>query len=586
MKVLSLRVENILSIKNVELDFQDHGLMLVEGWNYDDGRANGAGKTAIFNALSFALYGKLPRKITASEVLRKGTKKGYAEADILVGGNTYTVRRERPKALSFKKDGESVTMTQEEFEYKIKLSYDQFLISMYTAQQSSNKFLDLNDTQKKDFLLQLMNLNEFAMCRKTAELEVKELNQKIDEENIKLEKAKSKIDAYSESTDVEYSQNIISNMNASIDKMNTEIQQLQLVSKPNLNQYFELESKLTQKLEKLAAIRAVRNKEHDEFIKLSDQIHQFVPTDPDANCPHCKGELMIQGKSVSKPGDIAIHKANHEAKMNEIKDQMKIKKATIDQYDNELSKDSQLRTLLKKTRDKRDSESSEYNRAKSRMQELINQVSVAKNTIQRETDNINKINELKSKINILKQYVLQAASVISDYTSNRDIYKAVSSMCSPTGAPAYIMDAIVDSFNEIVSDHISLIWPNAAYSLQSYKESKSGDMTAKFSESLIINGKQRSIGSLSGGEQRALSLAIDFAIVDILSQQFGMPMNPIVMDEPFEGLDATGREIVIELLGKLSTARQIWVIDHASEAKSMFSQILRVEKRNGVSSLV
>jgi DNA repair exonuclease SbcCD ATPase subunit len=75
MKVLSLKIENILSIKEAQVDFEDSGLILVEGWNYDDGRANGAGKTAIFNALSFALYGKLPRKITASEILRKGTRR-------------------------------------------------------------------------------------------------------------------------------------------------------------------------------------------------------------------------------------------------------------------------------------------------------------------------------------------------------------------------------------------------------------------------------------------------------------------------------------------------------------------------------
>jgi DNA repair exonuclease SbcCD ATPase subunit len=65
-----------------------------------------------------------------------------------------------------------------------------------------------------------------------------------------------------------------------------------------------------------------------------------------------------------------------------------------------------------------------------------------------------------------------------------------------------------------------------------------------------------------------------------------MPLNPVIMDEPFEGLDATGREIVIELLNKLSMSRQIWVIDHMSESKSMFSTIVRIEKRNGISTIV
>ena len=47
MRILSLEVSNILSIESASLSFEDNGLILVEGWNYDTGRANGAGKTAI-----------------------------------------------------------------------------------------------------------------------------------------------------------------------------------------------------------------------------------------------------------------------------------------------------------------------------------------------------------------------------------------------------------------------------------------------------------------------------------------------------------------------------------------------------------
>jgi DNA repair exonuclease SbcCD ATPase subunit len=247
-------------------------------------------------------------------------------------------------------------MTQEEFEHKIKLSYDQFLISMYTAQQSQNKFLSLNDTQKKDFLLQLMNLHEFAMCKKEAEFEAKSLEQRISDETVKIEKAKSKIDAYNESVDIEYSKQIIDNAAVEIDKMTSEIQELQLVLKPDLSKYFKLETDVQGKLEKLATIRYARNKEHEEFNTLSRMIHPFKPTAPDAECPHCHGELMVQGKSVSKPGDTAIHKANHEAKMNEYREQMKAKKDLIDQYDVQLAQENQLRNLLSKSREKKDQE--------------------------------------------------------------------------------------------------------------------------------------------------------------------------------------------------------------------------------------
>jgi DNA repair exonuclease SbcCD ATPase subunit len=47
MRILSVEIDNILSIEKASLSFDDNGLVLVEGWNYDTQRANGAGKTAM-----------------------------------------------------------------------------------------------------------------------------------------------------------------------------------------------------------------------------------------------------------------------------------------------------------------------------------------------------------------------------------------------------------------------------------------------------------------------------------------------------------------------------------------------------------
>jgi DNA repair exonuclease SbcCD ATPase subunit len=130
-----------------------------------------------------------------------------------------------------------------------------------------------------------------------------------------------------------------------------------------------------------------------------------------------------------------------------------------------------------------------------------------------------------------------------------------------------------------------LIWPSAKYELQAFKEKKDGSKAAKFSEVLTIGGKECSIGALSGGQQRALSLALDFAVRDVIDGHFGISMNPIILDEPFDGLDSVGREVVIHLLESLSVNRNIWVIDHASEAKAMFTDIIRVEKRNEITTV-
>ena len=119
MRILSLEVSNILSIETASISFQDNGLILVEGYNYDTGRANGAGKTAIFNCLAFALYDKIPRKITASEILRRGSKSGSTTVSVLCGEDVWEVKRSRPKGVQFSKNGTQQDITQEEFELKI-----------------------------------------------------------------------------------------------------------------------------------------------------------------------------------------------------------------------------------------------------------------------------------------------------------------------------------------------------------------------------------------------------------------------------------------------------------------------------------
>src|ERR1035437_10547238 len=125
MRVLSLKIQNILSIEDSTIYFENTGLVLVEGWNYDTQRANGAGKTAIFNCLSFALYDKLPRKITASEILRRGCKSGSVRVVVVCGQEEWTVMRSRPKGVAFYRGQVPAEITQEEWEANLRLNYEQ-----------------------------------------------------------------------------------------------------------------------------------------------------------------------------------------------------------------------------------------------------------------------------------------------------------------------------------------------------------------------------------------------------------------------------------------------------------------------------
>lgn len=588
MKILSVKGENLLSLGKFEVTFGDSGLVLVEGWNYDDNRANGAGKTAIFNLISLGLYQKLPRKINISETLKHGEKNGYVEVNVLAGDKKYTAFYGRPKKRLFRKDDQEVDMTQEEFESTIGLTYDQFLTSMYTAQGGGNKFLDKNDTDKKKFLLDLMNLNDFTECKRAADQKIKELNKLIGELNLKNEKAKSKIEAYSEQDLDEVGlMSEVEKLQSEIVDLKRKVNQVDSVEKPDLSKFIDLENKIQQKKNHFSQLRGQRATLSAQYQK--DKANASLPfkeSEPDAACPSCSSNLSIRGKTVVLHEDQSALKKQHEDHCNTLMDLVKELKVKIDEIDKELYEEKNIKTLEDQLKDKKAKQLSDYNEAQQRRYDLMSLIKTKDMKIANLKKQIANVQDTKQKVQTLKEFVKKSNHKILSLQKECTVYEEVSNMFSPTGAPAYVMDSIVDTFNESVNEHITLIWPSASYELRSHKEKATGDVVAKFSDTLIINGNQQSIGAMSGGEARAFSLAIDFAIIDILNKQFGLPLSPIVMDEPFEGLDAAGREVVIELLEKLAVNRQIWVVDHASESKAMFSDILRVEKRNGTSKIV
>jgi exonuclease SbcC len=572
MKILSASINNILSIENAHVDFDDNGLMLVQGWNYDVGRSNGAGKTAIFNAITYALFDKLPRKVTATEILRRGCKTGHVELCIEVGGDRYVVRRSRPKGVVVSKGGQTLTITQEGWERILGLNYNQFIISMYCAQGTTTRFLSINDSDKKQFLLQLLNLEEFSSCKLIADNKVKLFESELDAFKSKIDVIDSKIDAYNESLVDENVINYHYQMGQkAIKDMTAELINVQSVPRPDLSKYQKLEDDLATKRTELTQAKTKREIYLDQFRRTQSKIKPFIAT---SACKACGQSIDASSAQIQHHTEVC----GHELELSSLK-------AKIDECDALLIREQQINELYSKLKNKKKDESREYEISSIKSAELQSQILNKQRELKELNLKLQNNLELESKIKVLRKSRTHIANVKASKLREIELYRTVSAIYSPTGAQAYILDSVIDSFNERIQEYVNLLWSNMTYELQSYKENVKGDVSAKFSELLVMDGKSISIGSLSGGEFRALSLCVDFALVNVMERQFGISMSPIVLDEVFDGLDASGKELMIELLETISKDRQIVVIDHASEVAASFSKVLRVEKRNGISSI-
>jgi DNA repair exonuclease SbcCD ATPase subunit len=569
MKINSLEVENILSIEKATVTFGDSGLVLVEGFDFDTNRANGAGKSAIFNSISYGLFDKIPRKITKSEILRHGTKSGFSMVNLTTdAGENLSVKRARPGGTEFFKNGVKVEMTQQEFESKLNIGYDQFLSTMYNAQDSSNRFISLDDRDKKEFILKIMNLESFDVHKKSLTAELNVLSSRRDILKVKMEGYRNTLAAYkTQIVDVGALEVDIFDKQLAIQEYLEVLKGLELIQTPDISKYLAIESQIEQKLLNFIHTRMSADNKRKELTNLRNK-------KPSAHCPDCGIGLKVAGTILVKVEDeTQIH--------NEIQGLI----SDIKSLEDDLLKEDEIKELSKKIKLKKQEEYQDFNNAKVSIANTRNAIESKNKEIASLSDQIARNDQIKEKVQVLIEDIKSAQDELLSITSEEDIIKTVAAFFDPSGAPAYIMDTVIDSFNDAVSDYVSVIWPNASYSLQSYKENKDKSISTKFSESLIMGGKQTSVGSLSGGEFRALSLATDFAIVDVMASKFSIDLNPIILDEPFNGLDSAGKELVIDLLNQIAIKRQVWVVDHSSESKALFSRTVRVEKKNGVSDI-
>jgi DNA repair exonuclease SbcCD ATPase subunit len=582
MRIKRLEIENILSIETATIDFPDIGLMLVDGWNHDTESANGAGKSSIFTALSWGLFGEYPRGVSVTGIVRTGTRKSRVVVEVELSNEcTIRVARCRPTQNQFFNN--DIEITEAEFKQRLNVTYEQFLLAQYFAQGLGQRFLDLNDTGRKDLILTLMRAQNFANAKFILDAKIKAGDNKLNELTTRSVAATSRMEAYRESL-VDESE-LLTREAELKDSIRAHLDAVKKIELPSTDNVVHIKGLLADYYSMLEEILAQRGEVKTLMQNLKDLDKQKPPEDHhDYSCPSCESILDEVG------GELVKHDSNsHVLKVAAWLDRKQTNRdvlvGKIDSLNAHLSKESHIRasiedceTRLQDIKNANSTVLSRYAELKTRVDERVKELEGVKIDIARNRDLLNKIMLLDEEV--------KAISIdISNLSVSLDTMKTASQTLSNTGIPAYIMDSVVDAFNDKVQQYLQYIWPQVTYSLNTFRESKSGAVTAKMSDSLTIDGQPYSLGALSGGERKCLSLAIDFAILDVISQYTGATLSPIILDEPFDHLDASNRARTINLLRELSKDRLIIVVDHAAESQALFDQTITVSKRSGISSV-
>jgi DNA repair exonuclease SbcCD ATPase subunit len=528
MNLSNIEIKNFYSIGDISLEFNDSGIVFVEGKNKDIGGSNGSGKSSIFEAIVWGLYGKTIRKSTEEALVNNKHKKECLVRIKLDNGRVVIERTRRPNFLRFIVNGddrtqESITATQAEVEKYFNLNYKTFVASTVWGQQNDFDFISASLEDKRIILKNFLNLDEVFKMRdkikdykSTQSSVLKSKDALINEYNKNIKDIESKVKAANEKIDtIKRNNNLIGNITLeSIEQLEAKKRNLEkeYSDLSNSKSSVETEIKVIQKEIK-------NNKDHE----VCYQCNSILNKKPDNWKDACNQDLLRLEDQLQKlTGDCNFYKSQ----LNNI---------NIPISSSDFKKLDELHSL---------------------------QVS------------IQTLNNLK------EQYNSNLSGVYTDkgtVTKDIDILKFWEIVFSEQGFVKYIIRNVLNYFNDRCNHYLSY--------------TTNGKFMVMFDDSLqekvFVNGEEIIFASLSGGERKKINFAVLLALQGLLGFTNKNKFNLLLLDEVVESIDDESIQGIYNLLQELSKDKLILVITHNSTLKDLLAEHSKISlvKKNGITRL-
>jgi len=169
-RLMGISIIDFLSIGEIEYNVVN-GFTLVSGRN-DIFDSNGSGKTSMFEAVYWCLFGETTKGLTGNDVVRRGLKDCNVSLKLISENKRFSVTRSRKNGLSILLDGGNGEFKDVADGYKLidaqkilesLLGFDKtiFLSSCYFSQESLSMFTMLGDADRTNMITKLLGFEKY-----------------------------------------------------------------------------------------------------------------------------------------------------------------------------------------------------------------------------------------------------------------------------------------------------------------------------------------------------------------------------------------------------------------------------------------
>lgn len=320
MKFKTLKVQNFLSIRNVEINLENRGLLLINGKNNDNESLNnnGSGKSSLLESIIFALYGRTLRGLKGDEVVHNITGKNTRVSLEIEDddGSNYTIVRYRKHASNknqsviFKDNVNITPKSESDFnDLVVKILQSDFVTFTASLLYSSEsfKFTMATDAEIKKAFDTMLNLDIFSKCLDKVREEIKKVDGKLFQYD-------SKIEAYAE-----------------------RIESIDVKLKSSEEDRKKYDTELDEKLEKLS-VEATSVIDDIEELQKSVKTQDFELDEYQEKLIESESYLKAVRKKATKLNDLKDELSEAKSHIIELKSSIKSWDSTIDNNEHEIGK--------------------------------------------------------------------------------------------------------------------------------------------------------------------------------------------------------------------------------------------------------
>jgi DNA repair exonuclease SbcCD ATPase subunit len=563
-----IRYKNFLSSGNqfTEIDFEKNHTNLIIG-------TNGAGKSTVLDALTFALFNKPFRKINKPQLVNTTNEKDcLVEIEFSTNSRDYLVRRGiKPNVFDIEVNGQPLHKEADDRanqrileENILKVNYKSFTQIVILGSSTFVPFMQLPTAHRREVIEDLLDIRIFSAMNNLIKDRIRTQKDQVKSLELRKENLKEKM---------KMQQNFIeelenrgnANINANKEKIANLDKEVGIYMIENAKteegiiQYTKEQEEVVGAGEKLVKLNNLRGKISQKVSVITKE-HKFFTEN--TVCPTCTQTIEEEFR-LNRITD-AQNKAKELKKgYEDLEETIKIEQERERQF-----------IALSKEITKLNHEISQNNTRISLNQRQIRDLETEIQTITEQLKNRNTEHE---KLEEFKENLQKTFEDLSKKKEEIVYYDFAYSLLKDDGVKTKIIKKYLPFINQQVNRYLQMMDFYINFHLdEEFNETVKSPIHEDFSYS-----------SFSEGEKMRIDLALLFTWREVARVKNSVNTNLLIMDEVFDSsLDGFGTDEFLKIIRYVIKDANIFVISHKAELHDKFESVLRFEKVKGFSRMM